>query len=222
MYTGQFAPQVDGNGDPIDAANAELQGLLVQANATAASFFANAIDTQSKGIDLVITHKATFGNNMRLNTDLAATFSKTEQVGGINSSQILKNAGLEGTYFPEDSRIFLEEAVPRTKINLTNSLTAGRFNVFLRNVYFGEVSEATNTIANQQTFSSKIVTDLSLGFKATQDLTLTVGANNLLDVYPDRAIEANRSGGRFDWSRRSQQFGIGGRFLFARVSFNLK
>ena len=222
VYTGQFAPQVDGNGDPIDAANAELQGLLVQANATAASFFANAIDTQSKGIDLVITHKATFGNNMRLNTDLAATFSKTEQVGGINSSQILKNAGLEGTYFPEDSRIFLEEAVPRTKINLTNSLTAGRFNVFLRNVYFGEVSEATNTIANQQTFSSKIVTDLSLGFKATQDLTLTVGANNLLDVYPDRAIEANRSGGRFDWSRRSQQFGIGGRFLFARVSFNLK
>ena len=222
VYTGQFAPQVDGNGDPIDAANAELQELLVQANATAASFFANAIDTQSKGIDLVITHKATFGNNMRLNTDLAATFSKTEQVGGINSSQILKNAGLEGTYFPEDSRIFLEEAVPRTKINLTNSLTAGRFNVFLRNVYFGEVSEATNTIANQQTFSSKIVTDLSLGFKATQDLTLTVGANNLLDVYPDRAIEANRSGGRFDWSRRSQQFGIGGRFLFARVSFNLK
>ncbi len=222
VYTGQFAPQVDGNGDPIDAANAELQGLLVQANATAASFFANAIDTQSKGVDVVITHKATFGNNVRLKTDLAGTFSQTRQQGGINSSQILKNAGLEGTYFPEDSRIFLEEAVPRTKINLTNSLTTGKFNVFLRNVYFGEVSEATNTIANQQNFSSKIVTDLSLGYKATQDLTLTVGANNLLDVYPDRAIEANRSGGRFDWSRRSQQFGIGGRFLFARVSFNLK
>ena len=222
VYTGQFAPQLDGSGNPIDAANTELQGLLVQANATAASFFANAIDTQSKGVDLVITHKATFGNNMRLKTDLAGTFSKTEQVGGINSSQILKDAGQEGTYFPEDSRIFLEEAVPRTKINLTNSLTTGKFNVFLRNVYFGEVSEATNTVANQQTFSSKIVTDLSLGYKATEDLTLTVGANNLLDVYPDRAIEVNRSDGRFDWSRRSQQFGIGGRFLFARVSFNLK
>jgi iron complex outermembrane receptor protein len=222
VYTGQFAPQLDGNGDPIDAANAELQGLLVQANATAASFFANAIDTQSKGVDVVITHKATFGNNMRLKTDLAGTFSQTRQQGGINSSQILEDAGLEGTYFPEDSRIFLEEAVPRTKVNLTNSLTTGKFNVFLRNVYFGEVSEATNTIANQQNFSSKIVTDLSLGYKATQDLTLTIGANNLLDVYPDRAIQANRSDGRFDWSRRSQQFGIGGRFLFARVSFNLK
>jgi iron complex outermembrane receptor protein len=222
VYTGQFKPQLDGNGVPIDAANLELSNLLVQANATAASFFANAIDTKSTGIDLVITHKATFGENTKLKSDLSGTFSQTEQTGGINSSQVLRDAGLESTYFPEDSRIFLEEAVPRTKINLTNSLTTGKFNVFLRNVYFGEVSEATNTVANQQTFASKIVTDLTFGYKASNALTFTVGANNLLDVTPDRAIEANRSGGRFDWSRRSQQFGVGGRHLFARVSYTLK
>ncbi|WP_437440102.1 TonB-dependent receptor [Polaribacter cellanae] len=221
VYTGQFKPTLDSNGVPVDAANQELANLLVQANATAASFFANAIDTKSTGIDVVVTHKATFGET-RLKTDLSGTFSQTKQEGGINSSQILRDAGQEGTYFPEDSRIYLEEAVPRTKINLTNNLTSGKFNVFLRNVYFGKVSEATNSITNQQVFNSKIVTDLSLGYKATENLTLTIGANNLLDIYPDRAIEANRSGGRFDWSRRSQQFGIGGRFLFARVSFNLK
>ena len=213
VYTGQFTGPGTGT---------ELDRLLIQANASAASFFANAIDTESKGVDVVITHKADLGSKTRLTTDLAGTFSQTRQVGSIKSSQVLRDAGLEGTYFPEDSRIFLEEAVPRTKVNLTNSLTTGKFNVFLRNVYFGEVSEATNTLANQQDFASKIVTDLSLGYKATENLTLTVGANNLLDVFPDRAIEANRSGGRFDWSRRSQQFGIGGRFLFARVSFNLK
>lgn len=213
VYTGQFSGPGTGT---------QLDQLLVQANASAASFFANAIDTQSKGVDLVITHKANLGEGTRLKTDLAATFSKTEQVGGINSSQVLRDAGLESTYFPETSRIYLEQAVPRTKVNLTNSLTTGKFNIFLRNVYFGQVSEATNTVANQQDFATKIVTDLSLGYKAAENLTLTVGANNLLDVFPDRAIEANRSGGRFDWSRRSQQFGVGGRFLFARVSFNLK
>jgi iron complex outermembrane receptor protein len=213
VYTGQFKGPGTGS---------ELDVLLIQANASAASFFANAIDTQSKGIDFVVSHKARFGANTRLKTDLSGTLSQTRQVGGINSSQILKDAGLVDTYFPETSRIFLEEAVPRTKMNLTNSLTTGKFNVFLRNVYFGEVSEATNSVANQQNFASKIVTDLSVGYKATEDLTFTIGANNLLDVAPDRAIEANRSGGRFDWSRRSQQFGVGGRFLFARVSFTLK
>ncbi|PQB03120.1 TonB-dependent receptor [Polaribacter filamentus] len=213
VYTGQFKGPGTGT---------ELDNLLSQANASAASFFANAIDTRSRGIDLVITHKADIGSGSRLTTDLAATLSKTEQVGAINSSEVLRNAGLESTYFSEDSRIFLEEAVPRTKINLTNNFTTGKFNIFLRNVYFGVVSEATNSVANQQDFASKIVTDLSFGYKASESLTMTIGANNLLDVYPDRAIQANRSDGRFDWSRRSQQFGIGGRFLFARVSLNLK
>lgn len=215
VYTGQFAGPGTGT---------ELDNLLAQANATAASFFANAIDTESKGVDLVLTHDATFNNGFKLKSDLAATLSKTKQVGDINASPQLERAGLVGTYFPEDSRVYLEEAVPRTKVNLTNSLTAGKFNVFLRNVFFGEVTEASTTVANQQVFSSKIVTDLSLGYKASEALTLTIGANNLLDVYPDRAKAEfnNRSDGRFDWSRRAQQFGIGGRFLFARVAFTLK
>lgn len=215
VLTGQFSGPGTGT---------ELDNLLNQANATAASFFANAIDTQSKGLDLVITHKTNIGANWRLKSDLSGTFSQTRQVGDINASQVLRDAGLIDTYFPEDSRVYLEEAVPRTKFNLSNSLTSDKWIMFLRNVYFGEVTEATNTIANQQVFGTKVVTDLSIGYKATDALTLTIGANNLFDVYPDRAEEAfnNRSSGRFDWSRRAQQFGIGGRFLFARVSFSLK
>jgi iron complex outermembrane receptor protein len=213
VYTGQFAGPGTGT---------ELDDLLAQANASAASFFANAIDTESKGIDIVITQTANIGTNARLKSDLAGTFSQTRQVGDIKASEVLEDAGLVGTYFPEDSRIYLEEAVPRTKVILSNNLTSGNWNVFLRNVWFGEVSEATASVANQQTFGSKLITDLSFGYKASESLTITVGANNLLDVYPDRAIEANRSGGRFDWSRRSQQFGVSGRFLFARLSFKLK
>lgn len=223
VYTGQFS------GPGTDS---ELDRLLSQANASAAAFFANAIDTESKGLDVVITHKTWLNDAMSLKSDLSATFSQTRKVGPIKASQVLENAGLVETYFPEDSRVYLEEAVPRTKINLSNSLTTDRFNVFLRNVYFGKVTEATTTIANQQEFSSKVVTDLSFGYQLAESLTVTVGANNLFDIYPDRAKQDlqpdesgdqnNRSEGRFDWSRRSQQFGIGGRFLFARLSFNLK
>lgn len=212
VYTGQFKGPGTGT---------ELDNLLSQANATAASFFANAIDTESKGLDVVVTHKAVLSDRWRLNTDLAGTFSQSRQVGSIKASDVLRNAGLVGTYFPEDSRVYLEEAVPRTKFNLSNSFVSEKFTVFLRNVYFGSVTEATNNIDLQQIFSDKIVTDLSFGYRATEALTLTVGANNLLDIYPDRSVNGNRSSGRFDWSRRSQQFGVAGRFLFARVSLNL-
>jgi iron complex outermembrane receptor protein len=223
VYTGQFS------GPGTDT---ELDNLLAQANATAASFFANAIDTESKGIDIVVSHRANLNDKLTLKSDLAATFSQTRQVGSINASRVLEDAGLVGTYFPEDSRVYLEEAVPRTKINLSNTLSMDKFNVFLRNVYFGEVTEATPNVDLQQVFGTKVVTDLSFGYDVSESLTVTVGANNLLDIFPDRADQDldpntdgdqnNRSSGRFDWSRRAQQFGIGGRFLFARLSFRLK
>jgi iron complex outermembrane receptor protein len=223
VYTGQFSGPGTGS---------ELDNLLAQANATAASFFANAIDTESKGIDIVISQNARLNEKMRLRSDLAATFSQTRQVGAINASRVLEDAGLVDTYFPEDSRVYLEEAVPRTKINLSNTLSMDKFNVFLRNVYFGEVTEATTNVDLQQVFGTKVVTDLSFGYDFSESLTVTVGANNLFDIYPDRAAQDldpntpgdqnNRSSGRFDWSRRAQQFGIGGRFLFARLSFRLK
>lgn len=215
VYTGQFSGPGTGT---------ELDNLLRQANATAASFFANAIDTESKGLDIVLTHDAELWEGWRLKSDLAGTFSKTKKVGDINASDVLRNAGLVGTYFPEDSRVYLEEAVPRTKVNLTNSLISKSLVFFLRNVYFGEVTEATTIVENQQVFGTQLVTDMSVGYKATPQLTLTVGANNVFDVYPDRADPAfgNRSSGRFDWSRRAQQFGIGGRFLFARVNYVIK
>lgn len=215
VLTGQFAGPGTGS---------ELDNLLRQANATAASFFANAIDTESVGLDVVITHDVSLSDQWRLKSDLAGTFSRTRQVGDINSSQVLRDAGLVDTYFPEDSRVYLEEAVPRTKINLTNSFSSEKLVFFLRNVYFGEVTEATTTVENQQVFGTKLVTDLSISYKVTEALTFTMGANNLFDIYPDRAEEqfGNRSSGRFDWSRRAQQFGIGGRFLFARVNLIIK
>ncbi|NNC44293.1 MAG: TonB-dependent receptor, partial [Winogradskyella sp.] len=223
VYTGQFEGPGTGS---------ELDNLLSQANATAASFFANAIDTESKGLDIVVTHNTNLNDRMRLKSDLAATFSQTRQVGDIKASQVLENAGLVGTYFPEDSRVYLEEAVARTKINLTNVLSMEKVNIFLRNVFFGKVTEAVNNVLLQEEYGTKIVTDLSIGYDLSEELTITLGANNLLDVYPDRSAQdldpstpgdqTNRSGGRFDWSRRAQQFGIGGRFLFARMSFRLK
>ena len=215
VYTGSFKPTNDGSaGDDL------LKRLLNQANAGSAAFFANAIDTESYGVDIVVTHKANF-NNSNLRTDFSATFGRTERVGNIHASDILEDAGLVDTYFNETSRIYLEEAVPRAKMNLTFNYNINKFNVMFRNVYFGEVTEATSNVANQQVFGSKVVTDLSLSYAATESLRFTVGSSNIFDTYPDEAIDANRSSGRFNYSRRSQQFGANGRFMFARLSFTL-
>ncbi len=209
VKTGTFS------GDP----GSELERLLSSVNATGAAFFANAIDTRTQGLDVVITHTYTVSSEAFLTSNISGTFSKTEQVGDIHASPLLKDK-LE-TYFDETSRIYLESAVPRTKLNITETYTRPNWNAMARGVYFGDVNEATNNVANQQNFKGKWIFDASIGYKVLAHTWLTVGVNNIFDTYPDKAIKANQSSGRFLYSRRSKQFGTNGRYLFSRLSFNL-
>ena len=204
VLTDQFSRP---GGTPVAGSSAaQLNALFDNANATAATFFANAIDTQSKGIDVVISHKANIGNGLTLKTDLSGTVSKTNKVGDIKGSQILKDNGQTNRYFSETSRIYLEEAVPRAKANLTNTLTVKKFDFFLRNVYFGQVTDPNIVDANgdgrinaivvnnqvveneHPTWDARIVTDLSVGYKISNTTKIVIGANNIFDIYPTRNL----------------------------------
>ena len=207
VLTGQFS------GEP----GSEIATLLQQANANRAAFFANAIDSRTAGVDVVVTYNKRFDAS-NLTASLAATFARTT-LEEINAEGVL--AGEEETFFDRTSQIFLESAVPRTKVNLTLNYQVGKFDAFVRNVYFGNVREATNNEDNNQTFAAKVITDLSVGYAVSPRLKFIVGANNLLDVYPDLNRVENQSNGRFLYSRRSQQFGANGRYLFGRVRFTL-
>ena len=73
-----------------------------------------------------------------------------------------------------------------------------------------------------QTFSPKMVTDLTVSYQLFKQISLAVGANNLFDVYQDRHLHSNNfSLGRFVYSRRVQQMGFNGRYMFARLRFTI-
>ena len=140
ILTGNFSP----------GSNEELQSIFAQAGATGATFFSNAINTTSQGLDLVVSYNLSLGDGKSLDNSLAATFSRTnaEQDNNgnviINASPILEESGLVDTYFDQTSRIYLEQGVPRTKITLGHNLNLGKFDIYLRNTLFGETTEATN------------------------------------------------------------------------------
>ena len=75
-----------------------------------------------------------------------------------------------------------------------------------------------NPIFIDQRFSPKIITTASVGYDLSENVNLTIGANNLFDVYPDENREAFRSGERFVYSRRATQFGFNGGYYFARLN----
>ncbi len=220
VYSGSFG----NGGDP------ELTGIFDAAGATSARFFVNAIDTKSKGIDVVLTHRTNFGDNITLKNDLAATFTKTE-VDRIFVPELIENAGLSGSFFDGQEEAFLTLAQPRTKLNLSHLLSFDSWDILLRNVYFGEVTDPDDfngdarvegtEVSDDAIYGGKIVTDLTLTKNFSDSFAITIGANNLLDVYPDENRAGGTSGDQFVFSRRTSQFGYSGRFLFARLKLSL-
>lgn len=169
----------------------------------------------------------------------------------INSTEVLERTGQVGNYFNREDQSRIEVANPRSKAALTLNYKAGKLGIMLRNAYWGKVTYlAPEDLANQatwpksngvpsnatfvnafngnkvealdQTFNPKLSTDLTINYQLLKQLNLAIGANNLFDVYQDRHTHSTNMGaGRFVYSRRVQQMGFNGRYVFGRLRFTL-
>jgi iron complex outermembrane receptor protein len=214
-----------------------------------ASFWTNGINSETKGIDVVVSHKYTVIPDFTIKNDFALSYNVTKRVGGLNVPQSIINAGgdpYKYSFFPESSRIYLEEAIPKLKANVTTTFGIKKLDIYLRNSYFGAVTDPGATDVNLDGFSSvyehpeysgKLITDLSFGYQVNEKFRVTIGANNIGDVYPDRNNPATpaftnttpslspapsvdlSNANQFAYSRAVSQFGLNGRFAFARLSF---
>jgi iron complex outermembrane receptor protein len=195
--------------------------------AESARFFANAIDTETKGFDIVVSHKGAI-SDLSFSSDLAVTFAYTQRVDDINSSSVL--ASQAGTYFGERESYFLETATPRFKANLGHMLQGDKWRLFVRNSFFGAVTNPdvtqepslNGTGANYHPiFGDKVLTDMSFGYDVSENMTLTIGSSNIFNVFPDASPSNLTSGNNFIYPRVTSQFGINGRTVFARLKFKL-
>lgn len=179
-----------------------------------ARFFANAIDTETKGIDLVASYDVNLGKGL-LNINLAGNYTETEITDFHFPSNL---TAPQDEYFGPDQINIIETLSPKTKASLGLNYKIGKFNFLVRNTYFGEVKRDGYPYGSVQNFSAKVVTDLSVGFDITKAVNLTLGANNLFDVFPDRQVYDNSYYGIFKYA--PVQMGTLGNYFFGRLNFN--
>jgi iron complex outermembrane recepter protein len=223
--------------------NADIAKQLQEAGATTVNFFTNAIDTKSRGIEAVASYATKINANSSLKFTFAGAFIDNEVVKGadgkvaIKASNTLISTGQIGNYFNREDQSRIEVASPKNKITGTVNYKNGKLGVMLRAVRFGEVVYLDPTMTGSdkfilnaftnvketldQTFSPKTTTDITVNYQLSKALNLALGSNNVFDVYQDiHAHSGNMSAGRFVYSRRVQQFGFNGRYVFGRLNFS--
>ncbi len=219
VLTSRFA-----NSDPI------VQKILEpfeNQGVSQAQFFTNAVDTKTTGVDLSFSY-STLLTKGSLSITGVANFTETE-VDQINVPQSVADKfsggdieAVKNTIFNREEKNRLEDALPRVKGSLTVTYSADKYSITTRANYYGSIEYKPTTIANDETFSAKIIFDLEGSYELMEGIRLVIGANNLFNTFPDEhEKEANTSGERFIYSRRVTQFGTLGGFYYGGFRLGL-
>ena len=219
--------QVGRTGDPTNPIDQTLESV----NVGSAGFFLNAIDTRSKGVDIVFTYSKTAVGNGFISGSLAANFNKTE-VTGTNFPDFIEQNNLGDALFSREDISRVESWRPRQKIIGSATYELNKLSTTLSFTNFGEVTyRHPSNPADDATYGAKTLTDLSFSYAFTEKIDLTVGANNIFDVYPDTFADAYASNGgvpndrnldfvgRFKYPWQTTQFNIDGTRIFTNLSF---
>ncbi len=194
---------------------------------TQAQFFANAIDTETFGVDVVASWADQVGAG-QLGLTLAANFTKTD-VKNVNVPQSIADEfeiddldQVADILFNREERNRVEDALPRQQVGLTGRYTIDRITALARGTYYGNVKYKPTDPDLDEEFGSKVLFDAEFGYELTRGVKLSLGAQNLFNTYPDQHENPkNRSDERFIFSRRVTQFGSNGGFYYARLDLNL-
>ena len=178
-------------------------------NVSDAQFFANAVDTRTSGLDLVLSWKRQLGDG---------TFSAT-LAGNINNMDIkeVKNNDLdEETFFGQRERAFLLASAPDSKFALNLRYAQEKFNVALAGTRFSKIEMIDFTDATD-IYEAKMTFDLNVGVKLSENLTWSIGGNNIFNEYPTQQDDGEtETGGYWD----AVQMGFGGAYYYTRLAFS--
>ena len=149
---------------------------------TSVSYFTNAFDTRTQGLDAVAAWKGDWlGGKVGVTGALNWNDTKVRRANAAQISALAK--------------INIEDSLPQYAGNLTFDYARDRYSLMARVRYSGEWTDAQlNGAANLiQTFGAKTFLDLSATAQITEAVKLTVGGENVFNTYPDEAtFQASR------------------------------
>jgi iron complex outermembrane receptor protein len=199
------------------AAQALLASLGVD-QVTQFRYFTNAADTRTRGVDVVGSYTVPFAASA---LDLTASYSygKTEVTQLDASPGALTDLGITTALVARDEIGRLEDSFPKDKAIIGGTWHSDHWSLSLTGTRYGSVTVRNSTTpANDQTYDAKWLVDMAASYKPTKQWTLTLGADNVLDTYPNENRYENSTSGVFPYSNYSP-FGFNGAYAYGRIAY---
>jgi iron complex outermembrane receptor protein len=213
------------------AANGVTPDATIFSNASwsiAVSLFSNGLDTRTRGADLVMTYSSDFDALGRVEWSASANYNETKVTKIAAPPSGLAPGAL---LFPADSIVQLEESQPKYKMVLGAVWTLDKWSVNLRESLYGKSLGLNLDTFGTPTYRATeikpaVITDIEVTYRVQDAWKVSIGANNLFNIYPDRINGVYRDGllrqnssGYVTQFPQFSSFGINGGYYYGRVTY---
>jgi iron complex outermembrane receptor protein len=212
-------------GSPV-AVQLAVSAALSQAGVNpnqAAFYYANAADTTTKGVDFVADYRTDFGGFGMVKWTLSANYNKTKFDRITAPPPAL--AALGAVLIDRVKIGDFTSATPKSKYIASANWSLDKYSAILRLTRFGPVKQTATVATNDEYVSPALIVDLDLTYNISDSLTATLGANNLLNKFPDKVSNLNQglngsiTAVPFSVYNQYSPYGIGGSFIYTRLSY---
>jgi len=169
-----------------------LDVILNENNLSDLSFFVNALDQRTSGLDFVASYRNLTVGSGKMNFNFSGNYTiQNERVGEVKNPTLVSDAGQSVSNATQEALFFTSR--PRFKSILGISYRMDKFTASLNNTLFGKTTFRQQGLADglYTEFSPKVVTDLAFSYKLSEKTTVALNINNLLNVLPEWSFQAD-------------------------------
>ena len=200
---------------PTLANSLAAQGVYVGA----ARYFTNAVDTRTKGVDLVSTYRLQLAQGARADFTLGYNHNDNEVRRVAANPAILATNNL--TLVDRQSINRLTVGSPKDKLTLGADYTRGVWSGHANVTRYGEFTVPQNNAALDQTYDPQWVLDVSGTVRVASNWRVTLGIDNVTNRYPAQVtslsnLNLNGTQPYSVWAPN----GFNGRFLYAKAGYS--
>jgi iron complex outermembrane recepter protein len=190
---------------PAEAAQLEAEGFSA-AGLTSFRFFTNDFETTTEGIDVVVSLPLELTSGGASTLNFAGNWTDNEVTA--NTSGLLGPTEIQQ----------IEDGIPKTRANATLSHAEDKWRGYVRLNYYGAYEEAhLNSLARLIDAGAVFTIDVEAGFVVGDNIELIIGAQNLLDEFPESNPFAGATGARYSIT---SPMGFNGGFYYGKVRYS--
>lgn len=180
-------------------------------------FFTNAVNTRTRGVDVVGTYPVQLGDSSTLKFTGGLNYNKTTILSIAPNPPQLGLAGLTLPVIDRTNQGYITNSTPKDKVFLAADWSLGSWRVHGQATRYGTWTIYGSTPSGDQTYGAKVLLDASVSY-LWNNWDFTVGANNLTNQYPDQNNAANNFGGILAYPN-SSPFGFSGAYYYGTATF---